>query len=276
VHIKDIHFAAGMLVLAAGVTGLYLARTLLRGRARHGRTDADGGSVFLNKSTMEMAYWMLEPVVRALAELRVTPNMVTAFSLVPTALAAIAAAFGWFGLACILGAAGGFCDLIDGLLARRLGVASDAGEVLDAAVDRYAELFLLVGFGVYYRTHWAMLLLVFAARGGSFMFSYTTAKAEAMGVEPPRGSMRRAERAVYLLTGAGLTSWSRFLFDGLPSHALRELPIIVALALVAVVTNLSAVQRFTALARALRAREATPPVPTVAPIVAQPTPPGQL
>ena len=36
------------------------------------------------------------------------------------------------------------------------------------------------------------------------MVSYSTAKAEALGVEPPRGAMRRQERAVYFVLGAAL------------------------------------------------------------------------
>jgi hypothetical protein len=108
-----------------------------------------------------------------------------------------------------------------------------------------------------------VLVLVFAALLGSYMVSYTTAKAEAMSVPPPRGSMRRAERAVYLLVGAGLTAYTRVAFAGFPSHALRELPILVALSLVSVVTNVSAVQRFGAIAAALRARRGsgTPSAP---------------
>jgi phosphatidylglycerophosphate synthase len=257
-RMTDLQFSAGMAVLGASVTALYLGRLFLHGRVRHDRVTKDGGSVFLAKPTMEMAYWMIEPLVGGLNALGISANAVTVFSLVPMFFAAIAAGVGWFGLACVLATIGSFCDLLDGLLARKQGAASDAGEVLDAAVDRYGELLLLAGIGIYYRTHWMMLVLVFAALGGSFMFSYSTAKAEAMDVAPPRGSMRRAERAVYLLFGMGLTPITRFFFAGLPSHALRELPIIVALSLVAVVTNVSTVQRFAAVGRALRARP-TPP-----------------
>jgi phosphatidylglycerophosphate synthase len=259
-QIKDIYFASGMWILAVVVPGIYLVRTLLKGRARHARTEADGGSVFLSKASMEMGYWLLAPVVEALAALHVTPNMVTFFSLVPALLATVAAALGWFGLACVLATLGALCDLVDGVLARRTGVASDAGEVLDAAVDRYVEFLFLAGVAIYYRTHWMMLTLTLAALFGSFMVSYTTAKAEAMGVEPPRGSMRRAERAVYLLVAAGLTPFSRVLFAGTPSHALRELPMVFALILVALMTNVSVVQRFAAIAAALRARR--PPTHT--------------
>jgi phosphatidylglycerophosphate synthase len=259
-QIKDIYFSVGMWLLLGAVLAIYLVRAFARGRARHTRTDADGGSVFLHKAAMEMGYWMLEPVVNALVALHITPNMVTAFSLVPAVLAGVAAGFGWFGLACMLATLGSLCDLVDGVLARRTGVASDAGEVLDAAVDRYVEFLFLAGVAVYYRTHWMVLALTLAAIFGSFMVSYTTAKAEAMGIEPPRGSMRRAERAVYLLVAAGLTPISRALFENTPSHALRELPVIFALILVALVTNVSVVQRFAVIAAALRARRSAPPL----------------
>jgi CDP-diacylglycerol--glycerol-3-phosphate 3-phosphatidyltransferase len=278
-EVRDIHFAYGMLVLLGTVILVYVVRAVASGRARHARTDADGGSVFLGKAAMEMGYWLLDPVVEALVALRITPNMVTAFSLVPALLAGVAAAFGWFALACVLGTLGSLCDLVDGVLARRTGVASDAGEVLDAAADRYIEFFFLAGVAVYYRTHWMVLLLTLAAIFGSFMISYTTAKAEAMGVTPPRGSMRRAERAVYLLTASALTAFTKALFATSPSHALRELPIIFALALVASVTNVSAVQRFAAIAEALRARRPKPPPPTSTlddGIITEPDPPARL
>jgi CDP-diacylglycerol--glycerol-3-phosphate 3-phosphatidyltransferase len=274
--LQDIHFAFGMFGLLAVTIVAYGVRLLVRGRARHSRTDADGGSVFLDKRAMEMGYWMLGPVVKALAALEITPNQVTLFSLVPALLGAIAAAFGWFALACLLFTMGSLCDILDGVLARHTGAASDAGEVIDAAVDRYLEFLFLAGVAVYYRTHWMVLVLVLGALLGSYMVSYTTAKAEAMDVPPPRGSMRRAERAVYLLTGAALTAITRVVFAGSPSHALRELPILFALSLVGVVTNVSAVQRFAAIAAALRARRAAPPAPPAETgIISEPSPPAR-
>jgi CDP-diacylglycerol---glycerol-3-phosphate 3-phosphatidyltransferase len=258
---RDIYFAIGMAVLVGVVVIAYLARSRLRGRVRDARSEADGGSVFLHKAAMEMGYWLLNPIVDQLVALRITPNMVTGFSLVPVFFAAVAVACGWFGLACVLATLGSLCDLLDGVLARRTGVASDAGEVIDAAVDRYVEFLFLAGVLVYYHWHFNLLLVSLAAIFGSLMVSYTTAKAEAMGVPPPRGSMRRAERAVYLLVASGLTSITKVVFAGSPSHALRELPIILAVSLVAVVTNVSTVQRFAAIAEALRARTPAPPQP---------------
>ena len=50
---QDIYFAIGMWGLAVVTVVAYLVRTMLRGRARFARTDADGGSVFLSKRAME-------------------------------------------------------------------------------------------------------------------------------------------------------------------------------------------------------------------------------
>ncbi len=258
---RDLTFAYFMVALAGSVVGAYLVRVLLAGRARHARSEADGGSLLLGKKAMEMAYWFLNPVVDFCAALGITPNMVTFYSLVPAIGAGVAAAFGWFGLACLLATCGALCDTVDGPLARKLGVASNAGEVVDATADRYVEFFFLGGLAMYYRSHWIVLLLVLLAIFGAFMVSYATAKAEAMGVEAPRGDMRRAERCVYLLVASGLTSFSKEIFAESPSHALRELPIILAVTVVAVVANVSVVQRMAAVAAALRLRDKTPSVP---------------
>src|SRR5262249_24557667 len=137
-----------------------LVRSAIVGRRRHVRADADGGSVFLRKPLMEMVYWVLEPIIDFLAAIRVTPNMVTLFSLVPAAGAGVALGFGWFGIASVLAVMATFCDILDGLLARKTGVSSAAGEVIDAAADRYGEMFFLGGLVYYYRAHDEVLFIV--------------------------------------------------------------------------------------------------------------------
>lgn len=261
--IKDVYFAYFILFLGGVTTGAYLLRSLLRGRARHDRTDADGGSVFLNKASMEMGYWLVAPVINGLASAGVSANVVTLLCLVPAIGAAVAGALGWFGLACVLATMAAYGDIVDGLLARKLGTSSEAGEVLDAAIDRYGEFLFLAGLAIYYRTHWIVLALVLLAILGSFMVSYSTAKAEAMGVKPPRGSMRRAERSVYLYVAAGLTSVWKVFFGDSASHLLHELPIILGVTVVGVVSNVSVVQRCALIMQALRERAADRKPPSV-------------
>ena len=254
----DLTIAIANITFFFGLLGVYLLRSAIVGRRRTARTDADGGSVFLNKRTMEMVYWILEPIIDFLAALRITPNMVTLFSLVPAAGAGVALGFGWFGLASLLAVMATFCDILDGLLARKTGVSSGAGEVVDAAVDRYGEMFLFGGLVYYYRAHDQVLFIVLAAIVGSFMVSYVTAKAEAMGVPAPRGAMRRGERAAYLIFGSAFTPVSKAVFANSASLALHECPIILALSIVAVVSNISSVQRLIAVMESLRAKEKAP------------------
>ncbi len=100
--------------------------------------------------------------------------------------------------ACCFGAA---FDALDGIVARARGLSSDAGEVLDAVVDRYADAAPLLGLAVYYRASLPALLLVLCALLGSMLVSYVRAKSEAMSLSLPGGLMRRHERIAYLTAG---------------------------------------------------------------------------
>ena len=77
------------------------------------------------------------------------------------------------------------------------------------------------------------------------MITYSTAKAEALQVTPPRGWMKRAERMVWLVGGTALAS-------ALPLAGYSGRPVLVGtLAVIAVFANLSAVIRLPALSRSV-------------------------
>ena len=228
-------FAAASVVLAYGV------RRLRSDFPPYPRVEADGGSALLGSGVMNLAYGALQPVASVCIALGVTANGVTASSLVLGAAAGVSLWQGHLGLGALLAMLSGVGDAVDGLVARRSGSASDAGEVLDATVDRYVEFFFLGGLALYYAgAPWAQGLAL-SALVGSFMMSYASAKAEALGVAAPRGTMRRPERAVYLTLAAALTP----LTEG-PGGVT---PMIAALALVATVANASAIARLRAVAR---------------------------
>jgi hypothetical protein len=86
---------------------------------------------------------------------------------------------------------------------------------------------------------------------GGMMVSYSTAKAEALGVEPPRGAMRRQERAAACVLGATLVPPVAFACHrwGLPGWVATA-PLAACLGLVAVVGNWSACRRLRAVALA--------------------------
>jgi phosphatidylglycerophosphate synthase len=234
----DLACSAVLLGLLVVTSGAYAVRVARAGTAHHARVDAEGKSALVAKGVMEMLVWAAAPVVATCARLRITPDAVTYSSLVLGAAAGVAFATGHFGAGALLATIAAAGDAVDGLLARRLGVGSAAGELLDAAVDRYVDFSLLAGVAFWFRGDPARLLLALFALLASFMVSYSTAKAEALHVVPPRGSMRRVERAVLLVGAAALTPLAER-----AGTAWTPWPMVVALGLIALIGNASAVQR---------------------------------
>lgn len=232
---------------------IFAIRVAVSGRWRSARADKDGGSALLSIHLVEFGMWFLAPIGRLVVRMHGTPDGVTWFSLLPGIGAGVALAHGRFGLATLLGTIAAFCDSVDGMVARLTGKGSEAGETLDAIADRYAESAFLVGLMLYYRDSLLLCALVALALVGAFMVSYTSAKAEAQQVDPPRGLMRRSERATYMLVGAGLTPFTTVLWPS-QSVLVREAPILIAIVLIAVISNVSTMKRVSLIRRALRAK----------------------
>lgn len=247
-HVQLWLLATVLLAMAA-----FTFRELGSGRSVSARVQKQGSSPFLGHLPMEFAYWLLSPIGRLATELKLSPNLFSWTCLALGFASGVAAALGSVPLAGGLSIISAAFDTLDGMVARSRGIASDAGEVLDAAVDRYTEFFLLAGLCIYYRNEpWAMALAQ-AALLGSFMVSYSQAKAESLNVTIPKGWMRRPERAAYLGGGAFLspliTVWLEA-GEPMPLHY----PLLLAILLVAIFANATAIQRFVVLYRALRTR----------------------
>ncbi|MBC7386674.1 MAG: CDP-alcohol phosphatidyltransferase family protein [Cryobacterium sp.] len=246
-----------LLALVFVLTMVYAVRLVLKGRVHYARVDKQGGSALLSKGLMEMAYWWLQPLARFLVALGITPNMISWTSLVFGLLAGICLAFGHFGFGGACAVVSGFMDSLDGMVARLTGVSSDAGEVLDATIDRYAEGFFISGLVIYYRDIPVLQVLALMALMGSFMVSYSSAKAEALNVDPPKGSMRRPERAVYLTLGAILSPITIAEYEYVRDYPIAiGFPMVIALGMIAVLANASAIERMAAIAKEMRKREA--------------------
>lgn len=240
---------------------VYRARVAMTSTRTYERIERAGSSPLLGKGPMLALYWALQPVARACIALGVTANQISWLSLVGGIGAGAALCVGHFGVAAALSVVASVADALDGIVARETGTASDAGETLDATVDRYVEFFFLAGLGVFYRGQVFALGLVLLALLGSIMVSYGTAKAEALQVEPPRGAMRRAERAVYLTAGVAFAPIAGFWLAryGVAVWWGEAAPVLLSLVIVGVVANVSAVRRLVAVAAAARARTPTQP-----------------
>lgn len=142
-------------------------------------------------------------------------------------------AFGNFALGGILIILAGILDGVDGALARLTNQASKFGAFLDSTTDRFAEgaLFSGIMFAFGQRGQTWVAYLVFAAFLGSVMVSYARARAEGIGVECREGWLTRFERFVLLVLGLIFTA-----FFG-------DAPLFIALGLIALFANVTAVQR---------------------------------
>ena len=97
----------------------------------------------------------------------------------------------------------------DGALARAGGKTTPFGAFIDSTTDRVSEGFMLGAIAlVFARNHELVGVgLTFAGVAGSFLVSYTRARAEALGLKGDVGIGSRAERVVVITTGLVFAPW---------------------------------------------------------------------
>lgn len=243
--VSAIDFAAAMLVtgvfLTAGVAFAISAWTAGRRRTFE-RLEREPGLPLLGKAPLEAVYAAALPVGRGLAAIGVSANAVTVASALIAVGAAVLFATGHFGLGAAVAIVASLADALDGIIARETQTTSRYGQVLDTTVDRYVEALLVGGIAYLVRSDAIVFLLTLAALVGGFMVSYASSVLREIGATDRNAPMRRAHRLVYLLGGAVLVP---FVSAAVPGASLRVqmAPLLVALAAIAVVGNVSAVRR---------------------------------
>ncbi len=145
---------------------------------------------------------LLSSEARATHRIGLTPNMVSAVGFALAIFSAAAYATATQGqtlrlaLAVVFLLASGFCDTLDGVLARNFQQASAFGGFLDSLLDRYADAAVYGGVII---GGLCDPLLGLIALVGSMMVSYTRARAEAAGIRMESvGIAERAERIIIL------------------------------------------------------------------------------
>lgn len=152
---------------------------------------------------------ILAPVVRLAIALHLTPNAITVIGLLIVAAAAAVLLAGQLLLAAAIVTAGSALDAVDGALARANGGGTAFGSFLDSTLDRAGEAILYTGIAGYFLRFsddptWPVLATL-AALGGSFMVSYSRARAEGIGLTAAVGLAPRTERLVLIVAGIALT-----------------------------------------------------------------------
>ena len=146
-----------------------------------------------------------------LARTPVTPNVLTAVGVTLSIAGAVIVYFEYVTewlllLGGFVFLVGSLLDIIDGALARSRGLGTPFGAFLDYTVDRVGEAFMLGAIAlVFMRDENEVAVgLAFAGLAGSFLVSYTRARAEALGLSGKVGIGTRAERVAVITTGLGL------------------------------------------------------------------------
>jgi phosphatidylinositol phosphate synthase len=218
--------------------------------------------------------WLIGPLERLLIG-RVSPNAITAASLVLCGITGAAVALGHLPGAVWLYAFAGILDVLDGRLARLTNQQTPAGALFDSVSDRWGELFVFTGYAwLLHDSPW--LLAVMGAIGGSMMVSYTRARAEGLGVELSGGVMQRAERIVLVAGGTLVAAWYGAELD----TAALAAPIIgVTMLLCGAAASATAIHRwiigYRALARRAAARSTLEPITKVIAPASLPAPPAR-
>lgn len=198
----------------------------------------------------QVIYRIINPIVRGMIKIGITPNFITTTGLVLNIVAAVVLVYGgmyggkedfsyvgWGG-GIILFA--GLFDMMDGRVARLGNMSTTFGALYDSVLDRYSELITL--FGIFYylilKDYLWGSIIAFVALIGSLMVSYVRARAEGLGIECKVGMMQRPERVVLISLGA--------IFCGIFGDCTAFNPIlilVIPVAIVAVFANITAFVR---------------------------------
>jgi len=180
---------------------------------------------------------MLLAEAEAAHRIGLTPNMISLIGIIFAFFSAVAYVqwqtnMLYLFLATILLLLSGFCDALDGVIARTYQKATPFGGFLDSLLDRYADSIVYMGIilGGLCDALWGLMALI-----GSLLVSYSRARAEAAGIKMESiGLVERAERIIIL----ALTTIIAFLWQAQTQAVMN-----VGIILLAILTNLTVLQR---------------------------------
>lgn len=202
-------------------------------------------------------YFIINPFVKFLIRLGVTPNMVTTIGLLGNLAAACIIAWAgylaaidpthlrfdlitWGGAVTIIFS---LFDMLDGQVARLGNMESRFGALYDSVLDRYCELLTLgaLSYFLIMAGYPVGALVTFVALVGSIMVSYVRARAEGVGIECKVGFMQRPERVVVTSVGCLACGITGLASPNTPYAAMMIL--VIAMAIIAIFANITAFAR---------------------------------
>jgi CDP-diacylglycerol--glycerol-3-phosphate 3-phosphatidyltransferase len=161
-------------------------------RRARGRADGRGGAAELRVLARNR-----------LIESRLTPNAISLTGFALNVLAAVLVTQERFVPAAFAFIVGSVMDMLDGRYSRMSGKGTPFGAFLDSTLDRIEEGVVLAAVAAHFAKSGDDVAVgaTVLAVVGSYMVSYTRARAEALGVECKVGIASRAVRVVILSAG---------------------------------------------------------------------------
>ncbi|MEO8563824.1 MAG: CDP-alcohol phosphatidyltransferase family protein, partial [bacterium] len=146
---------------------------------------------------------LIEPAAAWFVRHGVRPNTITTLGTLCTIAGGVLYGFGHIRSGGWLLGLTALFDVLDGMVARRTSRSSVFGAFYDSTLDRIADGFVLGGLAVFFasRPEWwgvPMVGTCVLALVGSFVTSYTRARAEGLGIDARVGMLQRPERVVLL------------------------------------------------------------------------------
>jgi phosphatidylglycerophosphate synthase len=149
----------------------------------------------------KLGHFLDRPLSPALKKIPINPNVLTVLGFVVTTVAASVLTFDLF-RGGLLVLAGGFFDMLDGMVARANGKETRWGAYLDSVLDRYSDAFVFLAAAYNLRGQAYGVSLSIATMIGALFVSYARARAEGLGVQCTTGVMERPERIIIFCAGA--------------------------------------------------------------------------
>jgi CDP-diacylglycerol---glycerol-3-phosphate 3-phosphatidyltransferase len=170
-------------------------------------TDLGRGGSLVPAWLKDAGRAVLAPIVRLALALHLTANTVTVIGLLIVVVSAVLIGSGALLAGMLVLVGGSLLDAVDGALARANGGGTPFGSFLDSTLDRAGEAIIYLAIAVYYLRGpdptWPVLGAILAL-AGSFLVSYSRARAEGIGVAAAIGLAPRTERIVLVAAGLGL------------------------------------------------------------------------
>lgn len=223
---------------------------------------------FIGVFLIEFWSWIIKPVLSLCKTAKITPNKITALSILLSLVTGCIYAWGYIALGGWMLIISGSLDMIDGRVARETNMVTKSGAFFDSCSDRYSDTFVFIGIAVFFLSKnfshaagsftislpdYYTIIIIMTILMGSAAMSYVKARGEVVGATTKRGLMQRPERIMMLAVFSVLNPFAAILLQS--RNINPDLALIVALTVMSILINISAVVRMASLFRNIRDME---------------------